>query len=270
MDRGLLRLLIVVLAITLIVAVPSPSFAQLYVGVYGGSPIPHDATTEAGSLLIEDITNEARADGVTITALEVDVSDTEFDAGWLLGGRVGYWLESLPFLAIEAEVYSSLPKVSKQTMSFRTSLAADGVNGTTNVPVPVQETDIETLTLGLNLIARYPYSAIQPYGGVGVGLVRGTVDDVRLAGDATFTVDGTTFTFERDKKIYQLQGKDDWVWALQVMGGVRGFISEKVALFVEYKYVNTKFEFQPVTLDYDVSNIMGGIEFYLGPGIVKK
>lgn len=270
MNRALPLLLVAALAANLVLLAPGPCLAQLYFGLYGGSPVVHDARTEAGSLLLQDLTNEAAGDGVNVTALQVDISDTEFDAGWLVGGRLGYWLESMPFLAVEAEVYSSFPRISDQTLSFNTALATPATNGITDVPVDIREADMEVLTLGLNLIARYPHSVIQPYGGAGVGLVRGAVDDVRLASDATFSVGGATFTREGGKKIFQLQGKDDWVWALQVVGGLRGFISDNVALFVEYKYLNTKFEFQPVEIDYDVSHLIGGIEFYLGPGVVEK
>lgn len=269
MNRGQVRLLLSVVSCALALLIPSPSFAQFYVGVYGGSPIVHDANTEAGSRLLQVIGNEAKEDGVNITALEVDVSDTEFDAGWLLGGRVGYWLESLPFLALEAEFYGSLFEISEQNTSFRTSIAAAGVSGSTTPTVPLQGADMEVFTLGLNILARYPFSSIQPYGGVGVGLVRGTIDDVRVLRDVTFTVDGTSFTLDAGDKIYDLKGEEEWVWGLQVMGGLRGFITNKIALFVEYKYLNTKFEFQPIKIDYDVSHVMGGVEFFFGPGILE-
>ncbi len=245
---------------------PAPAVAQLYFGLYGGAAFVHDAETQPGSLLFENLSNEALEDGVIITSMGLELSDTEFDAGWLLGGRVGYWLESLPFLAIEGELYSSFPKLSNQTVTVDTTLTADGTMGQVDVPVQVREADIETLTIGLNLLARYPYGRIQPYGGAGVGLVRGTVENVKLNRGARFTIDGTTFNVEAGQDFYKLSGEDDWVWALQAMGGVRGFIGEKVALFVEYKYVNTKFELPPVDIDYDVSHVIGGIEFFLGPG----
>lgn len=270
MDRLSFRLLVVVLAWALAMASARPAWAQLYVGVYGGAVFPEDSETKPGSLLFEDISNEALEEGVRVSDLRLGLSDTEFDAGWLLGGRVGYWLQRLPFLAVEGELYSSFPTFSEQDVAVQSSMVANGTRGSTEVSVPVYGADMEVLTLGLNLIARYPYGSLQPYGGAGVGLVRGTIEDVKLAEDSTFTVGTSSFTLDANEPFYKLIGKDDWVWALQLTGGLRGFVSPNVALFVEYKYVNTKFEFQPVELDYDSSHLIGGVEFFLGPGVLKR
>jgi opacity protein-like surface antigen len=269
MARNQSRLFLFLIGAALVLLTPNLGFAQMYVGIYGGGAFPLEAETSARSLLFEKIVNEAAEDGVAVSSLSINIDETEFDAGGILGGRVGYWLEEYPFLALEAELYWSFPKVSKQNVAFQTSYIANGTPGATTVQVPIEEADLQVTTLGINIIARYPSSVLQPYGGVGFGLVGGVVDDVKLSEDTTFSTDGTTFTLEGGDNIYKLIGEDDWVPALQLMGGVRGFIHENIALFVEYKYVTTEFEFHPVQFDYDTSHVYGGIELFFGPGVLE-
>jgi opacity protein-like surface antigen len=270
MEGGKALLLLLVAWCALIIIVPTPCFAQMYVGIYGGAAFPLEAETSAGSLLLEKIANEGAEDGVVVSSLSINVSDTEFDAGWMIGGRVGYWLQEYPFLALEGDLSWSFPKISRQSAVFQTSFIANGTQGSPTVEVPIESADLQVTTLGINIIARYPYSTIQPFVGVGFGLVGGFVDDVKLSNDVTFSVDGTTFTLEGGEDIYKLKSDDDWVGALQLIGGVRGFIHDNVALFVEYKYVTTEFEFHPIKLDYDTSHVYGGIELFFGPGVVKR
>lgn len=269
MNRGRTFLLVLVAWCSFTLLVPNLGFAQMYVGVYGGAAFPSEAETSARSLLFQEITNEAAEDGVVVSSLSINIEDTEFDPGWLIGGRVGYWLLDYPFLALEGELRWSFPKISKQSVALKTSYLANGTSVSPTVDVPIEEADLQVTTLGINILARYPYSAIQPYGGVGFGLVGGFVDDVRLSEDVTFSAGGTTFTLEGGDDIYKLKSDDDWVPALQLIGGVRGFIHDNVALFAEFKYVTAEFEFHPIQIDYDASNVYGGIEFYLGPGVLE-
>ncbi len=222
--------------------VPTQSFAQIYVGAYGGAVFPHDADTEVDAV-----------SGIPFPVLAL--SDIEFDTGVMFGARVGYWLEyfDLPFFGVEGEFYWGLPEIAGQDITL------GGV-----VTIPIQEADFRVGTVALNLLARYPYGPIQPYVGVGGAFLFADVDDIKLS--APVTLLGTTFPASSTF----LTGDDDTAFGLQLMGGVRGFVSDNVALFAEYKWVTAALEFEEVDIDYNASHVYGGLEFYFGPGVHKE
>jgi len=108
--------------------------------------------------------------------------------------------------------------------------------------------DLTLLTSGFNVLARYPYGPVQPYAGAGVGVIYADVDGI---------------------------DDDDTNAALQLMGGLRGFVTDNVALFAEYKWVLTEFEFDgpsgsTLEFDYSTSHVFGGIEYHFGTGGVHQ
>ena len=225
--------------------VPTQSFAQIYVGAYGGAVFPHDADTEG-----------------TGDASDVSLSDTEFDVGVMFGARVGYWLEALdlPFIGVEGEFYWSLPEVSDQTVTL---------GGAVSGSVPIQEADFDVGTIGLNLLARYPYGPIQPYAGVGLAILFADVDDIKNSDPILVTLGGVPLGVIPAGTTF-ITGDDDTAVGLQLMGGVRGFVTDNVALFAEYKWVLAEFEFQDIELDYSASHVYGGIEWHFGTGGVHQ
>jgi opacity protein-like surface antigen len=218
--------------------------AQIYTGVYVGAAIPHEADVTVTQQGIEEVRNAIEAAGLSpVTSLRLDVTDIEFDAGVMVGGRVGYWLEALdvPFIGLEAEVYGAFPEVSNQDLTVTATGVAAGTPFAVNVTGPISKEDVDVVTIGFNAIARYPHGPIQPYGGVGIGIVNAEIDD-----------------------------DDDTAAGLQLIGGVRGFVTDNVALFGEYKYVMTELEFGDIEMDYNASHVYGGIEYHFGPGVVQK
>lgn len=236
------HLFVLIVLLGAVLLVPTPGFTQVYVGVYVGSVIPHEADTSG-----------------TLTGSDLTISDTEFDLGVMFGGRLGYWLEALnaPFLGIEAEVYGGFPQISGQTLT---------VAGSTQVPI--QEADIDVLTVGFNFLVRYPVGPIQPYGGVGVGILDVGIDEIKS--DTPFSIVTPGLSIRGNTGSTFLSTGDDTAAALQLMGGVRAFITDNVALFGEYKWVTAELEFEDVDFDYSASHVYGGIEFHFGPGVHKK
>jgi len=249
--------------------IPSPSSAQQYIGLYLGGTIPLDADTTVTNDFRRDLKTEASADGVTLAWLDVLSSGTDFNAGAIVGGRVGLWLETInnPFLGLEAEVYGAFPKIADHVLTMEVSGKANGIAGTTTASIPIEEADLDLLIIGFNLLVRYPYTTIQPYGGVGVGIANAYLKSVKVREPTTVTIGGTSFSFEPGDRLFRED--EDTALALQLIGGVRGFLNDNVALFAEYKYVKADFKFQSMELDYEANHIYGGIEYYFGPGVQK-
>ena len=204
-----------------VLMVPTQSFAQIYIGGYGGVAIPHDADA---TLL----------DPVLLGPIGIS-GEVEYDAAVIAGARVGYWMEAfdLPYLGVEFDFYWTNPEFDRFKLAGL-SIPIDG--------------DLNIISGGLNGLVRYPYGPIQPYVGVGGAIVYGDFDSA--AHD------------------------DDVSVALQLLGGVRGFVTDNIALFAEYKWVLTEFEFDDkgskLELDYSASHIYGGIEWHFGTGGVHQ
>ena len=219
MDRVKTRSLWLAILLGALLMVPTESFAQIYIGGYGGVSIPHDSDAE-----------------VTIPSLDLVNSsgEFEFDPAVIAGARLGYFFENfdLPWLGVEFDAYWTNPELDRFKTAGR-NVAFDD--------------DLIVLSGGINGLVRYPYGPIQPYAGVGVGVVYADLDK---------------------------PNDEDVVASLQLVGGVRGFVSDNLALFAEYKFVLTDFEFQAggasLDLDYNASNIYGGIEWHFGTGGVHQ
>jgi opacity protein-like surface antigen len=74
--------------------------------------------------------------------------------------------------------------------------------------------------VGINLLARYPGMTFQPYVGIGTGAL------IARIGDSATT-----------------QGDTDVSSMLNLLAGIRAFVTPYVAIFTEYKYSQATFEF---------------------------
>src|SRR5512146_2433873 len=128
--------------------------AEWYVGGYGGISIP-------GGLSNVTVSNSTLGGGVT----DAKINDLELKSNLLWGGRAGYFLETRPWLGLEADLYTQKPDVKQQTIVGGTS---SGSVFADNLP----STSLRLTVWTVNLIIRSPSMSdvFQPYGGIGYGL----------------------------------------------------------------------------------------------------
>jgi opacity protein-like surface antigen len=102
--------------------------------------------------------------------------------------------------------------------------------------------------VGINLIARYPGVTFQPYVGIGTGAL------IARIGDSATT-----------------QGDTDVSSMLNLLTGVRAFVTPYVAIFTEYKYTQSTLEFSNgfapqfgggFTGDYNAQHVVFGVSYH--------
>jgi opacity protein-like surface antigen len=100
--------------------------------------------------------------------------------------------------------------------------------------------------IGINLIARYPGVTFQPYVGIGTGAL------IARIGDSATT-----------------RGNTDVSSGLNLLTGIRAFITPYVAVFTEYKYTQATFEFTNAfgqvggfNGDYNAQHVVFGVSYH--------
>jgi opacity protein-like surface antigen len=197
--------------------------AEWYVGGYGGTSIP-------GGLSNVTVSNSTLGGGVT----DAKINDLELKSGLLGGGRGGYFLETRPWLGLEADLYTQKPDVKQQTIVGGT--AAGNVFATS-----IPETSLRVTVLAANIVIRSPSMSevFQPYGGVGYGLFF-----------ATGSQNGQSNT--------QISP------GFQFDAGARYVLTPEWALFGEFKYNHATIRFSGIKGNYDSQNFNVGLMFHFG------
>lgn len=213
---------------------------EMYVAGFGGYTIGHG---------FDDVEGTGLASGA-------NVGDFGLKNSGVYGGKVGYFLpRRLNWLGFEVEAFNTTPHIEQ------TAVAGIAVPGS----------HLRVTTLAFNAIARakmmcerhddhdrtrpaattesdyrdHDFCRLQPYAGVGLGVF------FARASDATGSA------------------SDNGVPGLNVLAGLRYFVTERVALFGEYKYNRATFEFDNVGVagvglkgDYSASHIVGGLSLH--------
>jgi opacity protein-like surface antigen len=161
----------------------------------------------------------------------VNSSDLSLKNNIAYGLKVGgYFPGVLKWLGVEVEGFYNQPDIKSQTVTF-TPGGPQSVNGTT----------MRVAHFAANVLVRYPGETFQPYIGVGGG-----VNVAGLSENSTFDAEATVAP------------------ALNVLAGMRAFITERIALFGEFKYNQSTFKFSDNEFDakYRTTMFMGGLSFH--------
>lgn len=146
------------------------------------------------------------------------------------GGKIGYF-PGHSWYGIELEALHTTPHIKQ--LDLGPGLQDPGIY-------------MRVTTVGANFIARYPGRTLQPYVGAGVG--------------AAIAHIGDTATVRSDS---------DVATAWNVLAGLRAFITPKIAVFGEYKYIGATLKFDQAFGDlggfsgnYRAQHILGGLSYH--------
>jgi opacity protein-like surface antigen len=147
------------------------------------------------------------------------------------GGKLGYFGNNGP-LGLELDVFNSQPNIK----SF--------INTSTGEYVP--GVHLRVTNVGVNLLLRYPGQTFQPYVGVGgAALVSHIADSATTRSDS------------------------DVGFGLNLLAGLRTFVTPYVALFAEYKYTRGTLTFNDAfgsvggfSGDYRAQHVVFGVSYH--------
>jgi opacity protein-like surface antigen len=203
---------------TVAVLLPCEAVAEPYVAGYLGAAITQD----------KDLRTEMELNGAPFVNGRAHA--LSFDSSVVFGAKAGYFLDR-PLLGgnigAELDVYHFRPDLERQRVRFTGLLA--GVTGDTQTTL--QSADVEVTAVTLNLLYRiglltdpqYPRGRLQPYVGAGAG-----------AFIARLATTSTPFDVNKDISDTDVQP------GIQVLAGARWLLTRNVALFVEYKFLQTE------------------------------
>jgi opacity protein-like surface antigen len=197
---------------------PCLAVAEPYLAGYVGIALTDD----------RDLRTELELDGVPF--VNGRARDLSFDSSLAFGGKAGYFFERDLLggnLGAELDVYHFEPNFGAQTVRFSGMFA--GVTG--DISTRLQSADIDVTAVTLNLLYRfrllpdsqYPRGRLQPYVGVGAGAFIATLET-------------RTSTFDANKEITDTDVRPGF----QALGGARFFLTRNIALFAEYKFIQTE------------------------------
>jgi len=146
----------------------------------------------------------------------------------------GYLPNSLNWLGFEFEGFYNEPDLKAQTITAS--------SGSTRLSGTAESTKLRVAHFAVNVLARYPGETFQPYVGVGGG--------VNIAG-----LSETPNTYSDDVSAAP---------NLNLLAGMRAFVTERIALFGEVKHNRSTFKFSDneVETRYRTTIFMAGLSFH--------
>ena len=195
-----------------------PAAAETYIMGYMGAAFTQDT----------ELQTEVEVNGTPF--VNGDAHGLEFDTAPVFGAKIGHFIDRSLLggqFGAEFDIYHFRPDVSEQQVRFTGLLA--GVPGDTVTRIPAADTAVTALTVNLlyrfalATDATYPRGRIQPYVGVGAGAFIGRLETTT-----------TPFDVNRDISDTDVQP------GIQALAGLRWFLTQNLALFAEYKFLQTE------------------------------
>lgn len=167
----------------------------------------------------------------------IHFSDLDLHKAPVYGGKVGYYFDSLKWLGLEMEAFSSTPHLKQQTWTVTVAgMSASAI-------LPGQDLRVTNWS-PINVVVRYQMGPIEPYGGVGLGVFFARIHDGETNTSATSNARP----------------------GLNTQVGIRWRITNHLSLFGEWKYNRATFHFQDPTLgikaDYSAHIGVGGLAWH--------
>jgi hypothetical protein len=148
--------------------------------------------------------------------------DVEFDSSLTYGGRVGRYLDRLPFIGFGVDVFSFSPRVGPQRVRVDGCVPSGGCGGGQG---GTNTLDVDVIAISPELILRLsllktesaPWGALQPYIAAGVPLFR------------------TTVTPRTTARFRNHDDDSDYSFGYKVAGGLAFQVASNLMLFGEYR-----------------------------------
>ena len=219
--------LVVCLSVVVGVLLPLVAWAEGYVSGFAGVNLPQDLTN------IEGVGSPPN------TTRNIIIEDLKLQNAPIAGVKLGYYLPGkLRWLGAELESFYTNPHIKQQRFSsggaFRGGAPTFTVQGAAG-------SHMRVATQALNVVVRYPGESFQPYAGMGLGVFWG-----RTSGFITDT-------------------GSDVALGMNFLTGLRYMVTPEIAMFGEYKYVATTFDYGGTAMmraDYQAHHFVFGLGYH--------
>ncbi len=186
-----------------------------------------------GGVTVPQTFQDARTFG---EASGLKLSNLDLARSAVYGAKLGmFQADPVRWLGIETELFYTNPHIKQQDITF----TALGISSSANRA----GAHVRITTWALNWIIRYPGERFQPYLGAGPGIFWG-----RMAGADVDLGTGS-----------------DTSLGLNALAGIRFFLTKNMALFGEYKYNRTSFDFggtASLHVLYQAQHFAGGLSLH--------
>jgi opacity protein-like surface antigen len=209
-SMGLLQVAVCAL---LSIGIWTSAEAEWYVDVYGGA----------------SITQKANVTNISSFPADLTLHDIDFATSGTVGGRAGYWFDSLPWFGVGLDVFQFWPDIKQQqNVPISGTVAGIPVTGTTNlnsldVSVTAIALDVIRLRAQLAQSPAFPHGQLQPYFSVGPALFIARFEDTTNFAPSN-QLDANTFI------------------GVKVGVGASFLITQNMGLFGEYRFTHFRGE----------------------------